>query len=526
MADLLADNALLLLAVCLAVGSLLGTVRIKGVGIGPAAVLVVALALSAWDPRLELPLILAELGLGLFAYCVGVSSGSAFFAALRSGASVVGAVCVVMALAGLVALGAGGLLGLPRGEVAGVYAGALTNTPALAAATEQLDGSAAPTVGYSVTYLGGVLVMLALAGWALGRPSEARGGRPEPGGADPIVSLTVEVTREDGPPLADLTRDVAHPVLVSRRKHGDTLSVPTPDTALERGDLVALIGRPEDVDAVRSRMGVESADHLALDRHHLDMRRMVLSDSRLSGRTVARLGLGDRFGAVATRVRRGDVDLLASLDLVVQQGDRIRVIAPRGRLAEVARYLGDSERGPGDLNPVGLFVGLALGVLVGLATVPLPGGADFALGVAAGPLVVGLVLGRAARTGPIVWSIPHTASTALQQLGALVFLAAAGSRAGGEVAGALSSPRGLSIFVAGLLVTGTAALGLALVGRLGRVGGSRMAGMVAGAQTQPAVLAFARERARDTERVSLGYALVFPAAMLVKILAVQIIALL
>ena len=220
---------------------------------------------------------------------------------------------------------------------------------------------------------------------------------------------------------------------------------------------------------------------------------------------------------------RGDVDLLASPDLVVQQGDRIRVIAPRARLAEVAGYLGDSERGPGDLNPVGLFVGLALGVLVGLVAVPLPGGAEFALGVAAGPLVVGLVLGRAARTGPIVWSIPYTASSALQQLGALVFLAAAGSRAGSEVAAALSSPHGLRILLAGLLVAATAALGMLLIARLWRVGGARMAGMVAGAQTQPAVLAFARERARDVERVSLGYALVFPAAMLVKILAVQVL---
>lgn len=525
MTDLLADNALLLLVVCLAIGSALGSVRIKGVGIGPAAVLVTALALSAWDPRLELPLILAELGLGIFAYCIGVSTGSAFFAALRGGAGIVLALCGVMVVAAAAAAGLGALVGLSKGEIAGVYAGALTNTPALAAATEQLDGSAAPTVGYSVTYLGGVLIMLGLAGWALRRPTQVS-ERPEPGGADPIVSVTLEVTRDDVPPIGALVRDSTHPVLVSRRRHGEALSVPDEATVLAPGDLVAVIGHPQDVEAVRDRVGVDSPDHLALDRHHLDMRRMTLSDARLSGRTVARLGLGDRFGAVATRVRRGDVDLLATQDLVVQQGDRIRVIAPRGRLTDVARYLGDSERGPGDLNPVGLFLGLALGILVGLISVPLPGGGSFAMGVAAGPLVVGLLLGRAARTGPIVWSIPYTASSALQQLGALVFLAAAGSRAGSEVAAAIDGPQGLSILVAGLGVTLTAALGMYLIGHIASIGGPRLAGLIAGGQTQPAVLAFARERTSDLQRVGLGYALVFPAAMLVKIVAAQMLVIL
>lgn len=523
MSDLLAENPILLLAICLAVGSVLGAVRIHGVGIGPAAVLVVALALSAWDPRLALPAVLAELGLGLFAYCVGVATGASFFGALRNGAGIVTAVCGVIALAGGVAVLAGSVLGLGKGEIAGVFAGGLTNTPALAAATQALDGSTAPTVGYSVAYLGGVLVMLAMAGWALRRPSPAA---EEAEVAQPIVSMTIRVTRPDPPPVGELVRDAGHPVLVSRRLHGGDLSVPVPDTPLSQGDLVAVIGHPEDVAAVRDRVGEDNPDHIALDRHHLDMRRMVISNAKLSGRTIARLGLGERFGAVATRVRRGDVDLLATPDLAVQQGDRIRVIAPRTRLSEVARYLGDSERGPGDLNAVGLFLGLAAGIMVGLVPIPLPGGGTFEIGVAAGPLIVGLMLGRVGRTGPIAWSIPHTASSALQQLGTLVFLAAAGSRAGSAVVDALEGGQGVPLLVTGLLITGTAALGIMFVARMIGAGGPRLAGIIAGAQTQPAVLAFARERSPDHQRVGLGYALVFPAAMLMKILMAQLMVLL
>ena len=129
------------------------------------------------------------------------------------------------------------------------------------------------------------------------------------------------------------------------------------------------------------------------------------------------LDLPARFGALASRVRRGDVDLLATDDLVVQQGDRIRVIAPRGRMADIARHLGDSERGPADLNPIGLSLGLCMGLLLGLVPLPSPSGGTFTVGLAAGPLLVGLVLGRLSRTGRVSWSVPYTASIALQQLG-------------------------------------------------------------------------------------------------------------
>jgi putative transport protein len=522
MADFLADNPLLLLFACLAVGSVVGSVRVRGFLLGPAAVLFAALAASAWDERLELPQIVGQLGLGIFAYCIGVASGSSFFAALRSGLGTMLAVSGVIAACAGLAYGAGRVLDLGAELTAGIYAGALTNTPALAAATEQSDGSAAPTVGYSVTYLGGVLVMMAVAAWALGRRGAGR-ARADAGQA-PIVAVTLEVTEPGLPPLGALSHDPAHPVLFSRRRHGDALEVPGEDTVLEPGDLVAAVGREEDIEAVAGHLGVPSHEHLTLDRRLLDMRRMTISSRKLSGLTVRELNLPGRFGALASRLRRGDVDLLAADDLVVHQGDRIRVIAPRGRLGEVARYLGDSERGSGDLNPIGLSVGLSLGLLLGLLPLPSPAGGSFDIGLAAGPLLVGLILGRFARTGPVVWAVPYTASIALQQLGLLVFLAAAGSRAGGDLADALASPEGARIFAAGMIVTLVAAAGLLVLARLLRLGGPQLAGIVAGAQTQPAVLAFAQEKTSD-QRVGLGYTLVYPAAMIVKIVAAQLLVL-
>ena len=523
MADFLVDNPLLLLFACLAIGSIAGAIRVHGFMLGPAAVLFTALTLSAWDARLELSPVIGQLGLAIFAYCIGVASGPAFFGALKSGLGTMLAVTGLLAACGALTLGVGRLLGLGSEVTAGIYAGALTNTPALAAATEQADGSAAPTVGYSVTYLAGVVVMMLLAAWALGRNGQAGGRNEEEAGAA-IVSVTLEVTAEGLPPVGRFSHDLDHPVLFSRRKHGDEVEVPTEDTMLEPGDLVAAIGRQSDIETVTSQVGVPAAEPMTLDRRLLDMRRITMSNRALSGLTVRELELPGRFGALASRVRRGDVDLLATDDLVVQQGDRIRVIAPRERLGEVARHLGDSERGPGDLNPIGLSLGLCLGLLLGVVPLPSPAGGTFTLGLAAGPLLVGLVLGRRARSGSIVWSIPYTASIALQQLGVLLFLAVAGSRAGGDLVDALASPEGLRIFVAGLVVTGAAAGGLLGLARLLGLGGPRLAGIVAGAQTQPAVLAFAQERTSD-QRVGLGYALVYPAAMILKIVLAQILVL-
>lgn len=522
MANILADNPLLLLFVCLAVGSAIGAWRTHGFALGPAAVLFTALALSAWDNRLELPPVVGSLGLAIFAYCVGVASGPSFFGALRHNFGAVTAVVGILAGCAALVRVVGQALELPTDVIAGIYAGGLTNTPALAAATEQAGGSAGPTVGYSVTYLGGVLVMMAAAGWALGRP-EPDGAHEEEGSvAEDLVARTVQVTHGDLPPLGDLADSGDHPVVFSRVKHDGHVEVATDETNLTPGDLVSAVGRAEDVAAVSVLIGRPSTEKLTLDRRSLDMRRIALSNRALSGLTVGELDL-ERFGARATRVRRGDVDIMARNDMRVHQGDRIRVIAPRERMQEVSRHLGDSERGPGDLNPVGLSVGLALGLMLGLVPIPVPAVGSFTIGVAAGPLIVGLLLGRRARTGPVVWSLPYTASHLLQNLGILIFLAAAGSRAGGDLMDALQGGQGFRIGVAGLVVTGVFAMALIVVAQVFKLGGPRLAGLVAGAQTQPAVLAFAQERTGGDQRVALGYALVFPAAMITKILAAAVL---
>jgi putative transport protein len=522
--ELLAEQPLLLLAVLLALGAAIGHVKVAEVRLGPAAVLFAALGVSAWaaslDVELEIPEVVGVFGLVLFTYTVGVVSGTHFFASLRHGWPTMLVVAAALALVGALAVGLGSLLGIAPGTVSGAYAGALTNTPALAAASARADDPALPTVGYSITYLGGVILMLAAAGWALRRP----GAEPR---REEIAHVTVRVEVAEPTTVAALTAEHDHQIGVSRLKREDAAGptvVPAPDEPILRDDLVTIVGPPELLAEVALRLGHVSSHDIVADRRDLDFRRITLSAKPLVGHTVGELDLEGRYGATVSRVRRGDLDLVAHDTFVLAMGDRLRVIAPTERMAEVGRYLGDSDRGMSDINVGGLALGLAAGLALGLVHLPLPGG-GITVGAAMGTLVVGLVFGRLGRVGPVITSMSHGAAQSLSTLGMVTFLAYAGVRAGGTITEALGSDAGWRVLVLGLVLT-VAGAGLLLVGLhvLRRMPWLETAGAVGGAQTQPAILAYVNERTGHDTRVGVAYALVYPAAMITKIVVAQVLA--
>ncbi len=524
-ADIAAEQPLLLLTVIMAVGGALGSIKIKSFSLGPAAVLFTALAFSAYDERLKLPQILGIFGLALFAYVIGVGAGPSFFAALKTGGRALGVVVGALLLGALVTVLAGNALGLSGPILSGVYAGALTNTPALAAASEAW-ASDLPTVGYSVTYLFGVLGMLLAA--AIGMRQAAPKKALAPVVEDPLPpkldGMTIRIETAGLPDLGTLAEEYDHHIVFSRIMRGDSpghpgeVDVATDDAIPLPGDILTVIGDPETVEVFAARVGHPSSVALTLDRSSVDYRRVAVSNPKVAGQALGDLRLRRRFGAVATRVRRGDVDLLATDDLVLQIGDRVRIVAERRRMSEITEFLGDSEKGAAAYSITSLALGLALGVLLGELQFPLPGGSEFALGLAGGPLLVGLIVGRAGRTGPVLWSLPHGVASTLSQLGMMLFLAYAGSNSGSALAEALGSPTGPRLLAVGAVVTLVTAATVIIGGRvLAGMYGPRMGGVLAGTQTQPAVLAYANETSKDDPRVNLGYALVYPAAMIVKV---------
>ncbi len=523
--EFLARQEILLLFLLVGAGTLIGHLQVAGVSLGAAAVLFLAIGLGAWADAhgvaLVVPETLGVFGLILFTFSVGLISGPNFFAAFRRGLGPIAAMVGWLALAALLAVGLGHVLGLEPALVAGAFSGALTNTPALAAAREAAGNSPLPTVGYAVTYVFGVVGMLVATALALRHAAQDQDTPAQ------LVNCTVRVETDAGPSIREIEQRHGGKLRFSRVRHGGMqypVAPATEDDVLQRHDLVTVVGPADEVDRVVRELGHASSHALQSERADIDYRRVTLSSGKLAGRTLGELGLLERFGATVSRVRRGDVDMLANESLQLQLGDRLRVVAPKERLAQVSKYLGDSVRGMADINPVVLGLGMVAGILLGKLVIALPGGGHFAIGSAAGTLVLGLLLGRLGRIGPLHTTMPVTAAQALSELGLLMFLAQAGTKAGAQIGDAFVSGAWLKIALLGVAITLLVGLGLYLVmRRVFAMGGTRLSGVLAGTQTQPAVLAFANGRTGHDSRVAEGYALVYPAAMISKILLAQIL---
>ena len=542
--DFLVEEPLLLLFVVAGLGYVLGHVKVKGISLGVAAVLFVGLAFGALSPRMAMPPVIVDLGLIIFVYTIGLSSGPGFFASFkRKGLRDNTFVFLLLILAALMTAAAAALLQLRPTVAAGMYAGSLTNTPALAGILEtvarntpadqlQVVGTE-PVIGYSVAYPMGVIAML-IAVYVMQRVfridyrAEARTLRQFNVVEQELFVRTVRITNPEAAdtPISELFRRTDWDVVLSRLKHDGKLQLTTGETTLAMGDLVNVVGIPEEVEKAVSWLGEPSGEQLELDRSQYDFRRIFVSNAAIVGRSLNELDLPRNYGAIVSRVRRGDIDLLAHGDTVIELGDRVRVVAPREDMPRLTKLFGDSYKSLSEVNLLSLGIGLTLGVLIGSIPIPLPGGVIISLGMAGGPLLVGLVLGALRRTGGVVWTIPYSANLTLRQVGLTLLLAGIGIRSGYTFLTNFADSGGTQVFFAGLIITSVIAfLTLYLGYRVLRIPFGMLTGMLAGLGTQPATLGFSLQQA-DNELPNLGYALVFPVATITKVVVGQLLLLL
>lgn len=518
MLAVLASSPLLTIFLVVAFGALLGAVRFGPIRFGAAGALFVGLAVGALDPRLGQGLGLVQsLGLALFVYTVGLAAGTSFFRDLRTQGKMMAIAVVVLLLTAAAGLGVGRALGLDMALQAGAFAGALTSTPALAAATA-VTGSTAPAVGYSLGYPVGVVVTIIIVALTVRRRWPAA---KDPAAGDPITATTLQVER------ASMMRDIPgwneQGVRFSYLARGGRQRVVVPGEELLPEDRVVVVGQPAAIDIAEEYLGHRIDAHLADDRSIVAFRRFVVSNPSVAGRTIHELNVPDRFGGVITRVIRGDSELLATDDLVLELGDRVLAVVPRDQMDAVADFVGDSVRKISEFDALSIGVGMALGLLLGLVSIPLPGGQSFSLGAAAGPLVVGLLLGRLERTGPLVWGLPHAANLTIRQLGLLLFLAAVGLSSGQAFASQAFSMTGLRVIALSLAIVLVAAALFLAAARASGFSAQRSSGALAGLVGQPAILAYATSQSTDP-RIDAGYAPLFALGMIVKIILVTVLA--
>jgi putative transport protein len=525
--DLLASSPILLLFVVAAIGYPLGRIRIFGISFGVAMVLFAALMVGALDPRLKLPAIISQIGLVVFVYTIGLASGASFFSGLRkNGLQSLGVVAICLGGAAFLTWAASVLAGMPPGKAVGGFTGALTNTPALAAVIDAIKDRPLgdPVVGYSIAYpmgvLGVILVQMVFWKFAPGHPQhDALKTQKD------LVSMTVLVTRPEaaGLTVADLRLKHGLKVLFGRYRRSGEVSLAEAGTEIHLGDEMNLVGDQVYVERAASLLGGAAQEDLTHDRTHFDYRRIFVSNPEVAGRPLSELQIPQKLGAIVTRVRRGDVDFVPDAETILQPGDRVRVVADSRRMKEVTQFFGDSYKELSEIDILSFSLGIAVGTLLGLIPVPLPGGITLALGLAGGPLLASLVLGSLHRTGPIVWELPYSANLTLRQLGLILFFAGVGTNAGYAFWETLWTPSGLAILgcFAGVTMTTTTlffAAGRLLFG----VSKATLMGMAAGIHTQPAALSFAVEHCKS-DQPNLGYASLFPIASIGKILSAQIL---
>ena len=199
---------------------------------------------------------------------------------------------------------------------------------------------------------------------------------------------------------------------------------------LKEGDLLTVAGSPEELQELTAMLGKRAEVELSHDRKVYDTHRVFVSNPDVAGQSIASLNLVEKYQAVITRVRRGDVDLLARGDTVLELGDRIRFVARIKDVPKLFTYFGDSYHALSQIDLLSFGLGMAMGLLLGMISFQLPGGISFKLGFAGGPLIVALILGSLRRTGPIVWSLPYSANLTLRQVGLILLLASVGVRSG------------------------------------------------------------------------------------------------
>lgn len=539
MVGILIENPLLLLFVVAAIGYPLGRIKIRGSSLGVAAVLFVGLAIGAIHPSLKLPEIVYVLGLATFVYTIGLASGPAFMASLRREGIRNNLLVVGMLLfATILTLAAQRLLHLKATVAAGLFAGSLTSTPALAGVIETIKQMqtgvgldqllAEPVAGYSIAYpmgaMGGVLaIRLVQKLWKVKYVDEARNLNLPGAAGNALSAATIKVTWNGAnrQKIADLCRREKWDVVFGRVWREKDFLLLGPDGRLQPGDLVTVVGTEFELGRVAAVLGEMSEEDITRNRSEYDYRRIFVSNPRVTGRKLGTLNLYERFGTTVTRVRRGDDDFLPHDDMVLEPGDRVRVVAPRQRMTEVTSFFGDSYRAVSEVDILSFSLGLALGLLLGIVPIPLPGGITLKLGFAGGPLIVALILGTVERTGNIVWSLPYGANMTLRQTGLVLLLAGIGTRAGYGFVSTFANGQGMAIFAAGAAITFLVALVTLWVGhRIMKIPLNLLVGMVAGLHTQPAVLGYALEQTGN-DLPNIGYASVYPVATIGKILLAQ-----
>ncbi|ELQ4161254.1 putative transporter [Escherichia coli] len=539
-----------ILALVAVVGLFIGNVKFRGVGLGIGGVLFGGIIVGHFVSQAGMTLssdmlhVIQEFGLILFVYTIGIQVGPGFFASLRvSGLRLNLFAVLIVIIGGLVTAILHKLFDIPLPVVLGIFSGAVTNTPALGAGQQILRDLGTPMamvdqmgMSYAMAYPFGICGIL-FTMWMLRvifrvnvetEAQQHESTRTNGGALIRTINIRVENPNLHNLAIKDVPILNGDKVICSRLKREETLKVPSPETVIQLGDLLHLVGQPADLHNAQLVIGQEVDTSLSTKGTDLRVARVVVTNENVLGKRIRDLHFKERYDVVISRLNRAGVELVASSDISLQFGDILNLVGRPSAIDAVANVLGNAQQKLQQVQMLPVFIGIGLGVLLGSIPVFVPGfPAALKLGLAGGPLIMVLILGRIGSIGKLYWFMPPSANLALRELGIVLFLSVVGLKSGGDFIHTLVDGEGLSWIGYGALITAVPLITVGILARmLAKMNYLTMCGMLAGSMTDPPALAFANNLHPTSGAAALSYATVYPLVMFLRIITPQLLAVL
>lgn len=536
-----AEQSVAVLAIIVTIGLALAKVRFFGISLGVAFVFFIGILAGHLGFSLDHNVLLyAEtFGLVIFVYALGLQVGPGFFNSLRHDGMRLNLWGLSLILVGTVLTILFWQLttvGLP--EVMGIYCGATTNTPALGAAQQTLKqfglygGGAA--LGCAITYplgvVGVIFAMVLLRKLFVKGDLESEESRFA---SDETFVALFDVVNPgvNGKMLGQIAEQSHLKFIVSRVWRGDEVIVPSSSTILFEGDRVLAVTTKREVSALEILFGRRSAEDWNkedIDWNKVDgqieSRTIVLSNPALNGKRLGHLHLGSTYGVNISRVTRGDIRLLATYDLQLQYGDRLTTVGKAEALDNAAKYLGNAVQNLNEPNLGSMFLGILLGLGLGAIPISLPGiSMPVKLGMAGGPIIVGILAGAFGPTFHIITFTTRSANLMLRRLGLSLYLACLGLDSGPQFFQTVIRPEGLMWLAIGLALTVVPVFIIgAILLKARKFGFGTVCGILCGSMANPMALSYANDAVHG-DAPSLSYATVYPLCMFVRVVVVQVV---
>lgn len=520
------SNSYFVLFLIILIGFIIGRIKIKGISLDVSAVIFVALFFGHYG--VVVPIDFQYIGLVLFIFTIGIQAGPSFFESFkRNGRELAFLTTLLVLSAGLITFLITYFLGVDKNLAIGLLNGSLTSTPGLATAID-ITGSPLASIGYGIGYPFGVIGVILFVNF-LPRilrinikdqekiyNSEMTAQYPE------ILAKHFVVENENviGKSLSDLSIRFMTKAVISRIMHENTVIIPEAEVILQKGDTIRAVGSNEALERVKLLVGPETKKEIPLDTKY-DVRSILVTNKEVVKKTLGQLQILETYNATITRVRRSGIDISPSPSMKLQFGDKLIVICTKENMSEVSRIFGDDKLSSTDFLPIA--AGIILGILVGKMSINFDN-FSFGLGLTGGILIVALILGRTGKTGPIMWTMTGEANQILRQFGLLFFLAAVGTSAGSHLESTFQE-YGVELFAYGAIITLIPMIITTIAARyFYKLNLLILLGTITGGMTSTPGLA-ATDNMVDSDAPAIAYATVYPIAMVLLIIVVQILSL-